>query len=135
AAGAQFDAARLPVRGELPREGLDDPRSGPPGDVEAGHGVAVPLGAAVAALGPTHHREAAVAEAAQPLPLLPRGELEVGLGPAAWPVVLGGVETGGAQPVLAGEVEAVADAEPALLRGVDEEQTAEAPPGLAAQVL
>src|SRR5699024_5658307 len=68
-------------------------------------------------------------------PLLPRGELEVGLGPAARPAVLGSVEGGRAQPVLAGEVEAVADAQTALLRGVDEEQPAEAPPCLSAQVL
>src|SRR5699024_2935486 len=81
----------------------------------AGHGVAVPLGAAVPALGPAHHREDAMPQRAQPVPLLPRGELEVGLGPAARPAVLGSVEGGRAQPVLAGEVEAVADAQTALL--------------------
>src|SRR5699024_5293136 len=99
---------------------------GPPGDVEARHGVSVALGAAVAPLGPAHHREAAVTQSVQPGTLLPRGELQVRLGPAARPVVLGAVEGGGAQPVLAGQLEAVADPQPALLRGVDEEQPAEA---------
>ena len=133
--GAQHDPAGLAVRGELPRERLDDPGAGPPGDVEAGHGVAVPLGAAVAAFGPAHHREAAVAQPAQPVPLLAGRELQVRLGPAAGPVVLGAVEGGGAEPVLPGEVQAVADPQAALLGGVHHEQPAEAPPGLPAEVL
>src|SRR5699024_11556247 len=117
------------------REGFDDPGPGPPGDVEAGHGVAVPLGAAVPALGPAHHREDAMPQRAQPVPLLPRGELAVGLGPAARPAVLGSVEGGRAQPVLAGEVAAVADAQTALRGGVDEAQAAEAAPCRAGQAL
>ena len=43
------------------------------------------------------------------------------------------VEAGRAEPVLQGEIAAVADAEPALLGGIDEEQSAERPERLAAK--
>src|SRR5690606_6190758 len=121
--GAQLDQARLAMLRETPREGLDDPRPRPPGEVEAGHGVPVPLGAAVAPLGPADDGEDPVAHRPQPLALLPRGELQVRLGPAARPVIIGAAEPRGAQPVLAGELERVADPEPALLGAVHEEQT------------
>ena len=90
-------------------------------------------GGVAAALGPADDREEADALLLEPGALLPRGELQVGLGPLARPVVLGAVEPGGAEPVLPGQLEGVVHAQPALLRGVDEEQPAEGPPGLAAE--
>src|SRR5699024_7725603 len=136
--GAQRDPPRLAVRGETSGEGLDEARSRPPGEVEAGHGVAVPLGAAVAPLGPADDGEDPVPHRPQPAALLPRRELQVGLRPAARPVIIGAVgllEGGGAQPVLSGELEGVTDPESALLGAVHEEQPAEAPPRLRAEVL
>ena len=49
--------ASTPPR-DPPLEGLDDPGPGAPGDVEAGHRVAVPVGQVAAALGPADDREA-----------------------------------------------------------------------------
>ena len=69
----------------------------------------------------------------QPAALLAGGEVHVGLGPSPRPVVLGPVEAGRAQPVLPRELVRVADAQPALLGAVDEEQPAEGPERLAAQ--
>ena len=43
------------------------------------------------------------------------------------------VEAGRAEPVLPGQLERVVHPQPALLRGVDQEQPAERPPGLAAE--
>ncbi len=63
------------------------------------------------------------------------GEMDIGLGPAPPPVILGPVEAGGTQPVLHGEIEGVADAHAPLLGAVDEEQAAEGPEGLPADVL
>ena len=90
-------------------------------------------GGVAAALGPADDREEPDALLLEPGPLLPRRELQVGLGPLARPVVLGAVEAGGAEPVLAGQLQGVVHPQPALLRGVDEEQPAEGPPGLAAE--
>ncbi len=50
-------------------------------------------------------------------------------------MVLGPVELRAAEPVLQGEVVGVLDAHPALLGAVDEEQSAERPEGLTAEVL
>ena len=92
-------------------------------------------GEIAAALGPADDREEPHALLVQPGPLLTRGEVDVRLGPSPWPLVLVAVEARGAEPVLPGELAGVADAQPALLRGVDEEQPAERPVGLSAERL
>ena len=87
------------------------------------------------ALGPADQCERLQAALTQPAALLPRGEVDVGVRPLPRPVVLGPVETGGAQPVLQRQLVAVADAQPALFGAVDEEQPAERPERLAADVV
>ncbi len=120
----------------VPHEGLDHARAGAPGDVEARHRVAVSAGPQVAALGPADGGQEGDAVPGEPGSLLPRRPLHVGPGPAHRPgvLVLGPVEAGAALPVVPGQVEGVLDAEAALLRGVDEEEPAERPEGLAAEV-
>ena len=79
------EASTRPLRRcsrDPPLERLDHPGAGAPGDVEARHRVAVPVGAAVAALGPADDREEPVPLLAQPGPLLAGGEVDVRLGPA-----------------------------------------------------
>ena len=115
-------------------ERLDDARTGAPDDVEPRDRVAAAVGQAGPALGPPDHGEEPDAQAVQPGPLLARGELDVRLGPAAGPDVLGAVEAGRAEPVLPGERCAVADPHPALLGGVDQEEAAERPEGLTPEV-
>ncbi len=87
-----------------------------------------------APLGPADQREGAQPAFPQPAALLARREVDVGVRPLPWPVVLGPVETRGAQPVLQRQLVAVADAEPALFGAVDEEQAAERPERLPADV-
>ena len=123
---AQLDPAGVDGGPHPAGERRDDARAGAPDDVEARHRVAVAGRGVAAALGPADHREEADALLLQPGPLLPRGELQVGLGPLPGPVVLRAVEAGGAEPVLPGELEGVVHPQPALLGGVDEEQAAEA---------
>ncbi len=69
----------------------------------------------------------------QPGAHLALGKIEIGVGPGPWPPVLGPVEPGRPGPVLPREVEAVADAHPALFGRVDHEQPAERPEGLPAK--
>src|SRR5690606_1429088 len=97
-------------------EGGDQPGAGAPGDVEAGHGVAVAGGGAVATLRPSDDREEALPLLPQPVPLLPGGPLHVGPGPAhgLGVLVLDPVEPGAAGPVLPGQLHAVVDPHPAL---------------------
>ena len=118
-------------------ERRDDPGAGAPGDVEARDGVAVPGRGVAAALGPADDREPAHAALVQPGALLAGGEVDVRLGPAPRPdvLVVEAVEAGGAQPVLPGELDGVLDPHPALLGRVDEEQPAERPEGLPAEIL
>ena len=116
-------------------ERLDDARTGAPGEVEAGHRVAVAVRAPVATLGPADDREDPEAHPAQPGSLLAGREGDVRLGPALRPEVLRAVELGAAHPVGEGQVDAVLDAHPSLLGGVDEEETAQAPERLAAEGL
>ena len=73
----------------------------------------------------------------QVVALLAGRELDVRLGPLPRPdvLVVEPVEAGRAQPVLEGELAGVLDAHPALLGGVDEEQPAEGPERLAAEVV
>ena len=87
---------------------------------------------AAAALGPADDGEPAHAHRMQPGTHLARGEIDIGLGHLAGPLVLGPVELRGAEPVLHRQLAAVADAQAALLGAVDEEQAAERPERLAA---
>jgi len=116
-------------------ERLDQARARSPGDVEPGYGVAGALREATASLGPADVRQEADAPRVQPRSLLSAGPVDVGLRPAARPLVLGPVEPGRAQPVLPGELARVPDPHPALLRAVHEEQAAERPERLAAERL
>ncbi|GMA42332.1 hypothetical protein GCM10025883_43770 [Mobilicoccus caccae] len=119
---------------------LADAGSGAPRDVEAGDGVAVAARHAVAALGPADERGEPHTVFAQPGALLAGGELDVGPTPLHGPLVLG-VLTGqpvpprAALPVVPRQLDGVADAQASLFGGVDEEQPAEGPVGLAADVV
>ena len=115
-------------------EHLDDRRAGAPGDVEARHRVSVPACVVAASLGPAHKREGPQATVAQPAALLACREVDVRMCPLARPVVLRPVEARGAQPVLQGQLVTVANTQPALLGTVDEEEAAEGPERLAADV-
>ena len=132
-AEAEIDQAALPGGQRAPRERPDHAGPGAPRDVEARHGVPVPDRAVAAALGPADHGEKAHALLLQPGALLARGEVHVGLGPPARPLVLGAVERRRPEPVLERELVRVLDAQPALLGGVDEKEPAEGPEGLAAE--
>ncbi len=116
-------------------ERLKNARAGAPGDVEARHRIAVAHRVIAAAFSPADNRKAAMPHGVQPAALFPGGEAEIGLGPAARPVVLGPVEPRRSEPVLPGEVEAVFDTEPALFGRIDEEQSAERPERLTAEAL
>ena len=116
-------------------ERCEHARPGAPGDVETRHRVAVAGRQIAAALGPADHGEDSQALLIQPGTLFARREVDIGLGPAARPKILVAVEAGRAEPVLPGEIAAVADAHAALLGRVDEEQSAERPERLAAEVL
>ena len=71
----------------------------------------------------------------QPVAFFARCERHVSFGPAPWPQILIAVEACGTHPVLQCEVKAVLDAEPALFRRIDQEQSAERPECLAAEAL
>ena len=127
--------ARAPAASRTRRtNGSTTPGPGAPGDVEARHRVAVPDRAVAAALGPADHREEAHALRVQPGALLAGGEVDVGLGPAPRPVVLGAVEAGAcrASPASASSCESLMPQAP-LLGRVDQEQPAERPERLAAE--
>src|SRR5699024_12585252 len=79
-------------------------------------------------------RSQAQAQVAQVLPLLACGEFEVRLGPRPRPAVLVAVESRRGGPVDRGQFEGVADAEAALVGGVDEGEPAERPERLPAEV-
>ncbi len=119
---------------DLGREGGDQTGTGAPGDVEAGHGVCRPGRRVPAALGPAHDGEERHPALTQPRALLAVREVEVRPGPSRGPLVLCPVESGGGEPVLLGELRGVSDAHAALLGRVDEEQAAERPPCLSAEI-
>ena len=106
----QPDQARIRRLPDLPLERGHHGRAGAPGDVEAGHRIAVPVGQVAAPLGPADQREPPHPHAVQPGPLLPGGEGDVGLRPAVRPVVLArrvvgsAVEERAAHPVLPGQL-------------------------------
>ena len=130
---AQLDQPGVDGRPDPARERRDHARPGAPDDVEAGHRVAAPGRGVPAALGPADDGEEPDALLLEPGALLPRGELQVRLGPLPGPVVLGAVEPGRAEPVLPGQLQRVVHPQPPLLRRVDQEQPAERPPGLSAE--
>jgi len=121
-------------------ERCDHAGTGAPRDVEARHRVAVAVRESAAALRPADDGEEPHAHPVQPGALLAIGEVDVGGGPLAAPEVLAArvvdtaVELRAAEPVLHGEVERVADAQTPLLGGVDQEEPAERPEGLTAEV-
>ena len=122
------------------RERFDEGGAGAPGDVEARDRVAVPGSGVAASFGPADDREEPHAPLAQPCPLLPRGEVHVGLGPSPRPQIrrvraVEAVKACAALPVLPGQVDGILDADPALLRRIDKEQPAEGPERLPADVL
>ena len=120
-------------------EGLGHARPGAPGDVKARHGIAVPEGLSAAAFGPADHGGQADPMLFQPGALFAGGELDIGARPLHRPLILGQrssqpVPARAAAPVPPGQVDAVAHAQLPLLRRVDQEQSAEGPEGLAAQI-
>ena len=115
------------------RERLDQGRTGAPGDVEAGHRIAVTRCGVAASFGPLDERKPPDAQIVQPAPLLPGREVHVRLGPAARPVILRPVEACTAQPVGQGQLLGVVDPQPSLLGGVDQEQPTEGPVRLPAE--
>src|SRR4051812_9211387 len=115
-------------------EDVDDRGTGAPGDVEARYRVAVAACVVTAAFSPADQREGAQPTLTQPAALLAGREIDVSVCPLPRPVVLRPVESRGAEPVLQRQLVAVADAQPALFRAVDEEQAAERPERLAADV-
>ncbi len=106
---------------------------GAPGDVEARHRITVLHGGVPAAFSPADDGEELHALLSQPGSLLAGREVEVRLCPQSWPVILLTVEAGGPEPVLARQVERVLHTHPPLLGRVDEEESAERPPGLSAE--
>ena len=117
-------------------ERLHHPGAGAPGDVEARHRVAVPVRPQVAALGPADGRQERDAVPGQPVALLPGGELDVGARPPDRPLVLvvEPVEGGAALPVVPRQLEGVLHPGAPLLGAVDQEDAAERPERLAAEV-
>src|SRR4051794_22659372 len=128
-AEAQLDEPLGDRLAHAPLERLHDAGPGPPRDVEARDGVAVPVRVVAAALGPARVGKPAHALLVQPRTLLARAEADVGLAPAARPLVLGAVDPRRAHPVLQRELVGVLDAHAALLGAADEHQPAERPEG------
>ena len=132
-AEAQLDE---PARDGLAHAALErrhDAGARAPGDVEARDRVAMAVGEVAAALRPAGVGQPAHPLGVQPGALLARAERDVGLRPAARPLVLGPVEARRAEPVLQREVVGVLHAHAALLGAVDEHQPAERPERLAAE--
>jgi hypothetical protein len=91
-------------------------------------------GTGAAAFGPADDRGQTQPQVTQVLALLAGRELKVGLGPSPRPVVLVAVESRRGGPVVLRELERIVDAQSALLGGVDEEESAEGPERLPAEV-
>ena len=134
-AQAQVDAALLCGGADASLEGLHDAGSGPPGQMEPGHRVAVAVGPAVAALRPADDWEEPMALGMQPLALLRVGEVQVRLGPRARPVILGSVELGAAEPVLRGRARGCRGCPSAAVPGSRRGTARRGPEGLTAEAL
>src|ERR1700733_6877177 len=94
----------------------------------------MPLRAVAAAFGPADQREDLQSPGAQPAALLACREIDVGMRPLPRPVNLLPVERRGAGPILQREFGTVVHPQPTLLRAVNEEQAAERPERLPAEV-
>ena len=131
--GDQPGLGRLLGRGD---ERLDHAGAGAPGDVEAGHRVAVAVGAQVAALGPADGRQERDARARPARRASPPRRTRRTRGPTAPPrrPRRPGGRTARCPASRSRPARPSRDAEPALLRAVDEEQPAERPVRLAAEV-
>ena len=101
--------------------------------MKARHGIAVPGGKASAAFRPTDNGKPAHAEPMQPAAHFSGGKIKISVRPGTGPEVLGPVETCSTQPILTGEIEAIANSHPPLFRRIDHEQSAERPESLAAK--
>ncbi|AFD27001.1 hypothetical protein DGo_PA0115 (plasmid) [Deinococcus gobiensis I-0] len=120
---------------DTPLEGLEHPRSSPPGHVKARHTVAGEPCTRAATLGPADRRKPAHALGMEPLPLLTGGELHIGLRPRSGPPVLRAVESRSGHPVPQCQLRRIVDAQAALFGAVYEKQPPERPEGLSPQIL
>ena len=135
--GAGTRSSTRPARGRLahaPDERLDDAGAGAPGDVEARHRVAVPVGEVAAALGPADDRE----PAARPARAARRASRRRRSRRRPRPSGAASASSARSNPAVPSQScqassSGVLDAHPALLGGVDEEQAAERPERLAAE--
>ena len=118
-----------------PLERLDDAGAGAPAHVKPRHRIAMAHRVIAAALGPADHRKNPMAHRPQPSAFFARRERHIGFGPALRPQILIAVEARRAHPVLQRQIVAVLDAEPALFGQIHQEQSAERPERLAAEVL
>ena len=117
-------------------EDAHDLGTGAPGQVEAGHGVAVAAGVSGTALGPADSGQHVEAERLEVVALLSGCETNVLATPAARPViVLGVVELRGVLPVAPSELLGILDSHQLLLGASHIEQATERPEGLSAQVV
>jgi hypothetical protein len=96
----------------------------------------VSVGTQIPALSPPHRGHELDAQVGQVRALLARGELDIRAGPLGGPhvLVVESVECRTAGPVVPGQLEGVLDAENALFGAIDQEESAERPEGLTAQV-
>ena len=88
------DLARLFGLQHPVHKGFQHPRPGPPCDVKARHGIAMPMRQPAAPFGPADHWEPAHPQIMQPAPHLSCCEIKIGLGPVPRPVILRPVELG-----------------------------------------
>ena len=116
-----------------PRERQHDAGPRAPGDMKARHGIAVPDRVVAAALRPADDGKEFEPALDEPGSFLARREVDVGLRPFARPMILRAIESRCPHPVGEREGVTVTDAEPALLRRIDEEQAAERPERLTAE--
>src|SRR5689334_12880501 len=116
-------------------EWLDNAGAGAPGDVKARHRIAMAHRVIATAFGPADYGKNTVTHGAQPFALLSGRKSDISFCPLTRPVVVLAVEARGAHPVLQSQIVGILDAEPALFRRIDQEQSAERPEGLAAQAL
>ena len=129
------DQSALLGSNHLGQKDIDHAGAGSPGEVEARHRIAVSKSHSAAAFGPADIRHQAKPQIVQVLTLVARCELDVRLGPLTRPVIFAlTVESGCAHPVLHCQLEGVLDAESALLGAVHEEESAERPKCLRAEV-
>ena len=117
-------------------ERRDDSGPGSPRDVEARDRVAVAGGGEIAAFGPADAGQELDALIAEVTALVAGGELDIGSRPSGGPqiLIIEPVEARAALPVVPGQFQRVGDPHPALFGAVHQEDPAERPEGLAAQI-